>query len=191
MKKLFIILFSFFLCFGCTENQEEKEIAHEKTADSIFLLDSKWQNQEGKEMKLKDLKGKNLVVAMIFTSCQTACPLLVADMKKVESKIDAKKLKETSLVLITIDPENDTPEVLKKYAQQRNMEDEPWIFLRTDLESTREFANVLAVKYKKITPIIFSHSNIISIFNKKGEMISQEEGTVNFDAIAKTVNGLK
>lgn len=191
MKKLFIILFSFFLCFGCTENQEEKEIAHEKTADSIFLLDSKWQNQEGKEMQLKDLKGKNLVVAMIFTSCQTACPLLVADMKKVESKIDAKKLKETSLVLITIDPENDTPEVLKKYAQQRNMEGEPWIFLRTDLESTREFANVLAVKYKKITPIIFSHSNIISIFNKKGEMISQEEGTVNFDAIAKTVNGLK
>ena len=191
MKKLFIILFSFFLCFGCTENQEEKEIVNEKTADSIFLLDSKWQNQEGKEMQLKDLKGKNLVVAMIFTSCQTACPLLVADMKKVESKIDAKKLKETSLVLITIDPENDTPEVLKKYAQQRNMEDEPWIFLRTDLESTREFANVLAVKYKKITPIIFSHSNIISIFNKKGEMISQEEGTVNFDAIAKTVNGLK
>lgn len=191
MKKLFIILFSFFLCFGCTENQEEKEIAHEKTADSIFLLDSKWQNQEGKEMQLKDLKGKNLVVAMIFTSCQTACPLLVADMKKVESKIDAKKLKETSLVLITIDPENDTSEVLKKYAQQRNMEGEPWIFLRTDLESTREFANVLAVKYKKITPIIFSHSNIISIFNKKGEMISQEEGTVNFDAIAKTVNGLK
>lgn len=142
-------------------------------------------------MKLEDLKGKNLVIAMIFTSCQTACPLLVADMKKVESKIDAKKLKETSLVLITIDPENDTPEVLKKYAQQRNMEGEPWIFLRTDLESTREFANVLAVKYKKITPIIFSHSNIISIFNKKGEMISQEEGTVNFDAIANTVNDLK
>jgi protein SCO1/2 len=46
------------------------------------------------------------------------------------------------------------------------------------------------VKYKKITPIIFSHSNIISIFNRNGEMVSQEEGTVNFDAIAKTVNGM-
>ena len=111
-------------------------------------------------------------------------------MKKVASKIDPKKLKETSMVLITIDPENDTPEVLKKYAQERTMYGDPWIFLRTDMESTREFANVLAVKYKKITPIIFSHSNIISIFNKNGEMVSQEEGTVNAEAVAKTVNGL-
>ena len=111
-------------------------------------------------------------------------------MKKVEAKITKDKLKNTSMVLITIDPTNDTPEVLKKYAQKRDMYGEPWVFLRSDLESTREFANVLAVKYKKITPIIFSHSNIISIFNKNGEMVSQEEGTVNSDAIAKTVNGL-
>lgn len=190
MKNLILLLISLFLLSACKENTEKKEFITEKTADSIFLLDSKWQNQDGIELQLKDLKGKNLVVAMIFTSCQTACPLLIADMKKVASKIDPKKLKETSMVLITIDPENDTPEVLKKYAQERTMYGDPWIFLRTDMESTREFANVLAVKYKKITPIIFSHSNIISIFNKNGEMVSQEEGTVNAEAVAKTVNGL-
>ena len=190
MKNLILLLISLLLLSACKENTEKKELITEKTADSIFLLDSKWQNQDGIELQLKDLKGKNLVVAMIFTSCQTACPLLIADMKKVASKIDPKKLKETSMVLITIDPENDTPEVLKKYAQERTMYGDPWIFLRTDMESTREFANVLAVKYKKITPIIFSHSNIISIFNKNGEMVSQEEGTVNAEAVAKTVNGL-
>lgn len=190
MKNLILLLISLFLLSACKENTEKKEPITEKTADSIFLLDSKWQNQDGIELQLKDLKGKNLVVAMIFTSCQTACPLLIVDMKKVASKIDPKKLKETSMVLITIDPENDTPEVLKKYAQERTMYGDPWIFLRTDMESTREFANVLAVKYKKITPIIFSHSNIISIFNKNGEMVSQEEGTVNAEAVAKTVNGL-
>lgn len=190
MKNFIILIFSIILLFACKDNSEKPEEIKAKTTDSIFLLDSKWQNQDGKELQLKDLKGKNLVVVMIFTSCQTACPLLVADMKKVEAKITKDKLKNTSMVLITIDPTNDTPEVLKKYAQQRNMYGEPWIFLRSDLESTREFANVLAVKYKKITPIIFSHSNIISIFNKNGEMVSQEEGTVNSDAIAKTVNGL-
>ena len=190
MKNLILLLISLFLLSACKKKKKKKEPITEKTADSIFLLDSKWQNQDGIELQLKDLKGKNLVVAMIFTSCQTACPLLIADMKKVASKIDPKKLKETSMVLITIDPENDTPEVLKKYAQERRMYGDPWIFLRTDMESTREFANVLAVKYKKITPIIFSHSNIISIFNKNGEMVSQEEGTVNAEAVAKTVNGL-
>lgn len=191
MKNFLILIFSVLLLFACKDNSEKPEEIKEKNADSIFLLDSKWQNQDGNELQLKDLKGKNLVVVMIFTSCQTACPLLVADMKKVEAKISKEQLKNTSMVLITIDPENDTPKVLKEYAQKRDMYGEPWVFLRTDIESTREFANVLAVKYKKITPIIFSHSNIISIFNKNGEMVSQEEGTVNSDAIAKTVNGLK
>lgn len=176
--------------FACTEKTDKKAEQQETNTDSIFLLESKWQNQEGKEILLKDLKGKNLVVVMIFTRCQTACPLLVGDMKKVKAKITEKQLKNTSLVFISVDPENDTPEVLKKYAQQHNIYGEPWILLRSDVESTREFANVLAVKYKKISPIVFSHSNIISVFNKNGEMVSQEEGTVNAEAIAKTVNEL-
>lgn len=191
MKQFITAFFSLLMVFACTEKTDKKAEQKETRTDSIFLLESKWQNQEGKEILLKDLKGKNLVVVMIFTRCQTACPLLVADMKKVKAKITEKQLKNTSLVFISVDPENDTPEVLKKYAEQHNIYGEPWILLRSDVESTREFANVLAVKYKKISPIVFSHSNIVSVFNKNGEMVSQEEGTVNADAIAMTVNELK
>lgn len=191
MKQFITAFFSLLMVLACTGKTDKKAEQKETRTDSIFLLESKWQNQDGKEILLKDLKGKNLVVVMIFTRCQTACPLLVADMKKVKAKITEKQLKNTSLVFISVDPENDTPEVLKKYAEQHNIYGEPWIFLRSDVESTREFANVLAVKYKKISPIVFSHSNIISVFNKKGEMVSQEEGTVNADAIAMTVNELK
>jgi protein SCO1/2 len=42
--------------------------------------------------------------------------------------------------------------------------------------SVQEFANVLAVKYREISPIDFSHSNIISVFNQQGELIHQLEG---------------
>ncbi|WP_027376682.1 SCO family protein [Kaistella palustris] len=191
MKQFIITFFSLLFLISCTENADKKEEVKEKMTDSIFLLDSKWENQDGKEIQLKDLKGKNLVVVMIFTRCQTACPLLVGDMKAVKSKVKLEQLKNTSFVFVSVDPENDTPAVLKKYAEERNMYGEPWIFLRSDVESTREFANVLAVKYKKISPIVFSHSNIISVFNRNGEMVSQEEGTVNSDAVAKTVNELK
>jgi protein SCO1/2 len=94
------------------------------------------------------------------------------------------------MLLVSIDPENDTPEVLKAYAKQNNMYGEPWLFIRSDKESIRELANVLAVKYKKISPIVFSHSNIISVFNKNGEMVDQQEGTVKSEEVAKTVNSL-
>ena len=180
------------LIFSCKEKAEEIENnINTAPKESIFLLDSKWQNQNGKELQLKDLKGKNLVVVMIFTSCQTACPILVADMQKITSKIDPKKSDETNMVLISIDPDNDTPLVLKKYAQERKMDDEHWTLLTSDKESIRELANVLAVKYKKISPIIFSHSNIITVFNKKGEMVHQAEGTVNSAEVANFVNDLK
>ena len=192
MKNILLFLFSMLTLFSCKENTEQTVQKKDSANSSIFLLDSKWQNQDAEELQLKDLKGKNLVMVMIFTSCRTACPILVADMKKVHDKIEKNKLKDTSLVLISIDPTNDTPEVLKKFAAERNMDSEPWIFLRSDEESTREFANVLAVKYKKISPIEFSHSNIISVFNRNGELVSQEEGSgINSDAVAKTVNELK
>ena len=191
MKNLIFLFFSILTLFSCKENMQHANTKKETTGSSIFLLDSKWQNQDGKELHLKDLKGKNLVVVMIFTSCRTACPILVADMKKVHTKIEKNKLDDTSLVLISIDPTNDTPGVLKKFAADRNMDSAPWIFLRSDEEATREFANVLAVKYKKISPIEFSHSNIISVFDRNGELVSQEEGSgINSEAVAKTVNQL-
>ncbi len=191
MKNFIIVLFSVLFLFSCKENGNvEDDNVNTELKESIFLLDSKWQNQDGKELQLKDLKGKNLVFVMIFTSCQTACPILVADMQKIAAKIDPKKLKETTMVLVSIDPDNDTPAVLKKYATERKMVGDPWLFLTSDKESIRELANVLAVKYKKISPIIFSHSNIITVFNKKGEMVNQAEGTVNSGAVAKTVNEL-
>ena len=192
MKNILLFLFSVLTILSCKENTEQTVQNKENANSSIFLLDSKWQNQDAEELQLKDLKGKNLVMVMIFTSCRTACPILVGDMKKIHAKIEKNKLKDTSLVLISIDPTNDTPEVLKKFAAERNMDQAPWIFLRSDEESTREFANVLAVKYKKISPIEFSHSNIISVFNRNGELVSQEEGSgINSDAVAKTVNELK
>lgn len=190
MKNLILLVFSAVFFFSCSKTEKTQTAKKENPAASIFLLDSKWQNQDGKELQLKDLKGKNLVMVMIFTSCKTACPLLVADMRKIATKIDPKKLKETTMVMVSIDPENDTPEVLKEYGQQQKMDGEPWLFLRSDKESVRELANVLAVKYKKISPIVFSHSNIISVFNKNGEMVDQAEGTVNSEKVANTVNGL-
>ena len=80
MKNLILLFFSLIIAISCNKNEE---VTKEKSTDSIFYLDSKWQNQDGKTLQLQDLKGKNLVVVMIFTSCKTACPLLVTDIKNI------------------------------------------------------------------------------------------------------------
>ncbi|MDG2194746.1 MAG: SCO family protein [Polaribacter sp.] len=143
---------------------------------SIFNLTSTWNTEEGKSIQLEALKGKTLVMVMIYTTCQSACPRLVADMRSIEAKIPKNISDKITYVMISIDPETDTPKRLKEFAIENYMDGEQWTFLQGTNSSVREFANVLAVKYKQISPLDFSHSNIISVFNPKGELVHQQEG---------------
>lgn len=146
---------------------------------SIYNLPEVWTTQNGDDIALKELKGNVLVVVMIYTSCKTACPILIKDMREIRKQVDTqipKTAKGVKYLLVSIDPETDTPEHLKAFAKENNMDDDQWLFLRSNEEQTREFAAVLAVNYKQISPVDFSHSNIISVFNKKGELVFQQEG---------------
>ncbi|MEL1253008.1 SCO family protein [Flavobacterium sp. DGU38] len=172
-------------------NQKEKQAVKDKPISdlSIYNLPSKWTTQNNQDIELKDLQGNVLVMVMIYTSCKAACPRLVADMRNIESRLPAAIKKNVKLVLVSIDPETDTPKRLKDFSVENKMESDQWLFLRSTEENTREFAAVLAVNYKKISPIDFSHSNIISVFNADGELAYQQEGLgVNSDpTIAKII----
>lgn len=177
-----IILLSIQTCFS----QEKSK--NTITDLSIYNLPSKWTNQDGKNIELKDLKGDVLVMVMIYTSCKAACPRLVADMRSIEAQLPASTKNKVKLVLVSIDPEVDTPERLKAFSIENKMEGDQWLFLRSTEKNTREFAAVLAVNYKKISPMDFSHSNIISVFNAEGELVHQQEGlNVNNEGTVKRI----
>ena len=187
MKKLFLGLTLVLLVLqGCNTNKksEDKPISDL----SIYNLPSKWTNQNGQNLEMKDLKGKVLVMVMIYTSCKAACPRIVADMRNIESRLSENIKPDVKFLLVSIDPEVDTPARLKEFAIANKMDGEQWEFLRSTEENTREFAAVLAVNYKKIAPLDFSHSNIISVFNAEGELTFQQEGLgVNSDETIKKI----
>ncbi|MBK8390147.1 MAG: SCO family protein [Saprospiraceae bacterium] len=164
---------------GSKNTADIKKNAAIKTAisgESIFNLTGKWLTQNNDTIFLSSLKGKVLVMVMIYTSCKAACPRLVADMRDIESKISKDKLDKINFVLVSIDPEVDNPKRLKVFSIDNLMDAPHWTFLQGTKTSVQEFANVLAVKYKQIAPMDFSHSNIISVFNTEGELIHQQEG---------------
>jgi protein SCO1/2 len=165
---------------GCKEQTTSTSITPEEVKElnemSIYNLPSNWNTQNGNQISFIDLKGQPLVVVMIYTSCQTACPRLVADMRFIEEKVGAKAGTQPRYVLVSIDPLVDTPERLKKFAAENEMNADQWLFLQGTEDSVRDFANILSVKYKKINPMDFSHSNIISVFDKEGVLQYQKEG---------------
>jgi protein SCO1 len=191
MKYLRLLLIAFVL-FACQEKtQHDQATLEEKDWDelSIYQLPSVWNTQYGETIEFKQLQGIPLVVVMIYTACRTACPRLVADMRMIEEKVSSKKMKDVQYVLVSIDPINDTPEKLKVFAKENGMDAPQWLFLQGTEDGVRDFANIMAVKYKQINPIDFSHSNIISVFDRDGVMQYQKEGLglVNDEIVNKIV----
>ncbi len=173
--------------YACTSENEDLTDGKQETIRletdtilpelSIYNLPSKWTNQDGEEIELKDMRGDVVVMVMIYTTCRAACPRLVADMRNIHKSVPAKNNKKVKYVLVSIDPEVDTPELLKEFSIENQMDDtDQWVFLRGTESDTREFAAVLAVSYKAISPIDFSHSNIISVFDQEGVLVHQKEG---------------
>lgn len=189
MKKLIFLFLAVFLFTACNQAETKpaepgKEIATAETISinkelpelSIYNLPSTWTTQDNEHIQLEDLRGNVLVMVMIYTACKAACPRLIADMRNIEKQVPEKYFGKTKFIMVSIDPETDTPQLLNKFAKENEMEEDHWMFLRGTPEDTREFATVLAVSYKKISPIDFSHSNIISVFDEEGVLVHQQEG---------------
>jgi protein SCO1/2 len=180
----FLVIGILMLNAGC-KNAEENSAVNETRENlsgqelpdlSIYHLPSTWTTQNNDKIQLEELRGDVLVMVMIYTSCQVACPRLVADMRNIREKVSAENNKGVKYVFVSIDPEVDTPERLKAFAKENKMDNDQWLFLRGTPEDTREFAAVLAVNYKRISPMDFSHSNIISVFDRNGVLVQQKEG---------------
>lgn len=181
MKKVLYFLLAM-MVFSCNKKNEATP------ADSIYNVDSKWEKQDGNQISLSEFQGKVVVTAMIFTSCKTACPRLTAEMRSISQKVGKVNPENIQYVLISIDPETDTPEVMKAYLKTNNFDEKEWTFIRSNEEDTRELANIMAVKYKEISPIEFSHSNIISVYAKNGTLAYQKEGLdENTETIASEI----
>ena len=156
----------------CSHNMDSEKISE----NSVYQLESVWKNESNKEIKLSDFKGKNVVIAMIFANCTYACPIIINDMKRIESELSNKELKNTKFILVSIDPERDTPEVLYDLSKRQNLDQKRWTLLTGTQDDVRELAAVFGFKYQKDEKGDYSHSNLINILNDDGEIVYQYEG---------------
>ncbi len=141
--------------------------------NSIYQLESVWKTEAGKKITLNDLKGKKQIMAMVFANCTYACPLIVNDMKKIESKINRN---DVDFLLVSIDSKRDTPEALTQYAKNNKLDLKRWHLLTGDENGISELAAVLGFKYKKEPDGSFSHSNIINVLDENGVVAYQHFG---------------
>ncbi len=82
-------------------------------------------DQDGKPFSSQDLRGRPWGAAFIFTQCGSSCPIMTAVMQRLQKKLPPQVM----LVSFSVDPENDTPPVLKTYAARYEADESRWRFV--------------------------------------------------------------
>lgn len=156
--------------------------------ESIYQLKDTFTTQDNKKITLANLSGKPTVLGMIFTHCDYACPRLTADIKNIKETMNSGD--KINYLLVSFDTQRDTPAQLKKYAENSDL-DNNWTLLHGSEESVRTLSILLNVQFVKDAMGNFSHSNIISVLDKNGNLIFQQEGLeANPEGIITTLKNL-
>ncbi len=142
---------------------------------SIRHLDSTWKNQHGKSVEISGLSEKPRLVVMLFTQCQTACPVIIEELKEISSALTPAQRKDLDVSIFSLDSKRDTPKNLLKFSKKRKLP-ENWELYTGDSNAISELAAVLGVRYKKLDNGDFLHSNTIYLLDKQGVIIAKKDG---------------
>ena len=155
---------------------------------SIYQIDSTWTNDAGEPFKLATLRGRPQIVAMFFTRCESACPITVSDMKRIEAALPEALRARVGFTLVSFDPERDTTAALHAYRLRRALDPARWTLLRGEPADVGELAARVGMKYRNGARGQFGHSNIITVLNPDGEIVHQQIGlNQNIEDIVTTV----
>lgn len=172
-----LFLFSLILCLSGCGNQ-----ALDDFSDVQFEL----TDQNGESVIFPDdFQGSPLVVGFIYTHCPDICSFITSNVSKVYNELEEPG--NTQFVLVTFDPERDTPDVLKSYAQSFDMDKEPFHFLTGDPSTIEAFMNRVSVRteesFSRETDegerlYFLSHSDKILLIDENSHLIFDYGGSM-------------
>jgi len=136
--------------------------------------------QEGTRLALQDLRGKAVAVTFIYASCADTCPLLTAKLAGLQARLGTDFGAKVFFVAITVDPERDTPEVLKHYAQAHGANLAGWAFLTGTPVEIQQVARHYGIYVKKRPRGEVDHTFLTSLIDPSGTMRLQYLG-LRFD----------
>src|ERR1700738_724705 len=133
-------------------------------------------SQDGTPVALADLRGKVVALTFIYTACPDICPLLTQKMVQVQDELGPDFGAKITFVSITLDPEHDTPEVLKDYAQFWGAKPDGWSFLTGSPEAVRDITRRYGVFMAKNEDGSVDHTQLTSIVDAEGALRVQYLG---------------
>jgi protein SCO1/2 len=161
--------------------------AQDLPTTSIHRLDIALVDQDGNGSHLADRRGRPLVVGMFYTSCHSACPLIVDTLLATERALAKEGGPEVDVLLVSFDPSHDDPLALKRVADSRKLAPPAWTLARAEPGDVRKLAAVLDIRYRALDDGEINHSSVLTLLDREGRIVARTEkiGTTDDAFIAE------
>lgn len=160
-----------------------KIVSYFQKSDLLFIgkaPEFEFTNQNNQIISNKNYDGKVYIVEFFFTTCPSICPIMNRRMVELQNEFYGNP--DFGIASFTINPEVDTPEVLKKYAEQYKVTNPNWHFLTGDKEDLIKLSNEgfnLYADTNLTEDGDFSHSGLFALIDKEGNIRSREDNFGN------------
>lgn len=186
MKRLYILFFVLTLFLVACGEEIEENMSNE-------VKDFSFTTQDEETLSLKELEGNWWIADFIFTNCTTVCLPMTSNMSKLQDKLKEEDL-DAQLISFSVDPDYDTPEILKAYAESYQADLSNWAFLTGyDFQTIKElsvesFQSALEKPPEGSDQVM--HGTSFFLVNPEGKVIKRYSG-VDSKAIDDIINDLK
>lgn len=144
--------------------------------DSIYQLRVKLTDPSGKHIGLDVWRGHPTLIAMVYTTCTSLCPLIVEEIRRVESALPAAARERTRVFLISLDPRKDDSAALREFVALHHIDTARWLVATPASEDVRSIAALLAVRFRASSNGQLAHNAVITALDAQGRPTAQLEG---------------
>ena len=156
--------------------------------------------RSGQSFDSASLKGKVWLASFFFTACPGPCLRMNARLQEIQQALNKDKHGDVRIVSMSIAPEMDTPEVLRKYAERFHASPDHWLFLTGDREKIYDLAHkVFTFAVQKVDdpvdPNAYVHSTRVALVDRDGVVrgsfdTTNPDGTPNEEVVQRVLTGV-
>jgi len=155
---------------------EKKALAISQAALGRTLRDGRYVGTDGRAIQLAQLRGKPLIVTLVYTGCNQSCPVVIGTLhRSIQIARDAFGPRSFEVITVGFDTSRDTPERMRAFARERGAVLPNWRFLSTDRETVNRLAADTGFVFRASVGG-FSHVTQTTIVDAKGRVYRQIYG---------------
>jgi protein SCO1/2 len=166
---------------GCASRSDKPMMPSDQPAASSAStrsprspLDESWLDEDNHVVSLEAWRGSPVIVTMFYRTCQVRCPMTLEKLHKMDAAF-AKTGEQVHIVLVTLDPDNDTTERLASFRKSHSLPKTSWHFLRGDRSSTQALSRYLRIHAAHDDRHI-DHDVQIGVLNAEGVLVARYAG---------------